>query len=193
MDKIKYNIQIMSKLECTLFSTKDLTEDYIVISINDTGCYTIIYPNPHIKEVLTLQFDDISEKEHEVEGLKLMNEYQANRIWCFINKHRNKVKNIIVHCTAGISRSGAIGCVLARYLNGDDNYLLATGKYIPNKHVYKLMCEAFGLEYSGKLFKEKIRIRNKGNQNNLKGYGDYGMDLDDMFCDIIIRRDINEN
>ena len=116
-----------------------------------------------------------------------MNEYQANKIWSFINKYKDRVNNIIVHCTAGISRSGAVGCILARYLNRNDDYLLATGKYIPNKHVYKLMCEVFRLGYSEELFKEKIRIRNKGEKINLKGYGSYGLDLDDMFCDVLIK------
>ena len=49
------------------------------------------------------------------------------------------------------------------------------------------MCEALGLDYSEEIFKEKLRIRNKGNRSNLKGYGDYGVDLDDMFCDVIIK------
>lgn len=186
---MKFNIQIMSKDEVTLFSTKDLTEDYIIISINDTEYFTGISLNPHIKDVLTLWFDDIYLKEHELKNLKLMKKHQAYAIKTFINYHKDKVNNIIVHCTAGISRSGAVGCILARYLNGDDNYLLTTGRYIPNKHVYKLMCEVFRLEYSEELFKNKLKIRNKGNQNNLKGYGDYGIDLNDMFCDVIIEEE----
>ena len=186
---MKYNIQIMSKQECTLFSFKDLTEDYIVISINDTGYGTVIYKNKKIKDILYLWFDDIWEKEHEDEDLKLMRKTDAIKIKMFIDTYKYKVNNIIVHCTAGISRSGAVGCVLARYLNGDDNYLLATGKYIPNKHVYKLMCEVLGLDYSEDMFKEKLRIRNKGNRDNLKGYGDYGIRIEDMFCDVIIKGD----
>ena len=31
-----------------------------------------------------------------------------------------------------------------------------------------------------------MKIRNRGNQNNLKDYGDYDLDLDDMFCDVIM-------
>lgn len=186
---MKYNIQIMSKQECTLFSTKDLTEDYIIISINDTGYGTAIYKNKNIKDILYLWFDDIWEKEHEDENLRLMCDADADKIKMFVDIYKDKITNIIVHCTAGISRSGAVGCILARYLNRNDDYLLATGKYIPNKHVYKLMCETFGLEYSEELFKEKTRIRNKGNQNNLKGYGDYGLDLDDLFCDVIIEEE----
>lgn len=180
---MKYDIQIMGKQECTLFSTKDLTEGYIIISINDNNCNTVIYKNNHIIDKLKLWFDDI---DRPIPNYQVMLATDAHMIKEFIDTYKDKVSNIIVHCTAGVSRSGAVGCVLARYLNGDDSYLLATGNYIPNKHVYKLMCEVFGLEYSEELFKNKLKIRNKGNQNNLKGYGNYGLDLDDMFCDVIM-------
>ena len=183
---MKYNIQMMGKAQCTMFTTRDLEEDCVIISINDTGYNTVIYDNEHIVDTLKLWFDDIWEKEHEDEDLKLMRKTDAIKIKMFIDTYKDKVNNIAVHCTAGISRSGAVGCVISRYLNGDDSYLLATGKYIPNKYVYKLMCETFGLEYSEELFKEKMRIRNKGNRDSLKGYGDYGLDLDDMFCDVIV-------
>ena len=183
---MKYNIQIMSKQECTLFSTKDLKEDYIIISINDTNHNTVIYDNKHIIDTLKLWFDDI---DIPIPNCQMMTLSDSQKIKKFIDTYKDRVNNIVVHCTAGISRSGAVGCVLARYLNSDDSYLLSTGKYIPNKHVYKIMCEVFGLEYSEGLFKEKMKIRNKGNKNNLKGYGDYGMDLDDMFCDVILEEE----
>lgn len=183
---MKYNIQIMGKQECTLFSTQNLTEDCIIISINDMGHNTVIYDNKHIINKLRLHFDDI---DKPIPQCQLMTLADTKKIKWFVDTYKDKISNIIVHCTAGISRSGAVGCVISRYLNGDDNYLLATGKYIPNKHVYKLMCETFGLEYSEELFKNKLKIRNKGNQYNLKGYGDYGLDLNDMFCDVIIGED----
>jgi len=179
---MKYNIQIMSKQECTLFSTKDLTEDYIIISINDTGHSTVIYNNKHILNTLKLWFDDI---DKPIPKSNLMVAQDAVKIREFIDTYKDKVNNIIVHCTAGISRSGAVGCCLARYLNGDDEYLLDTGRYMPNKHVYEIMCRAFNLDYSEEMFKEKIKRSDRVCRNNLKGYGDYGIDLKDMFCDVI--------
>ena len=180
---MKYNIKIMGKSQCTMFTTKDLEEYHIIISINDSNCNTVLYENKYIIDKLKLWFDDV---DKSISNNQLMTTEQAKQIKEFVDTYKDKVNNIVVHCTAGISRSGAVGCVLARYLNGDDSYLLATGNYIPNKHVYKLMCETFELDYSEELFKEKMRIRNKCNQNNLKGYGDYGLDLDDMFCDVIM-------
>ena len=174
---MKYNIQIMSKSECTIFTTKDLKEDYIIISINNSNDNTVLYINPHIKDILTLQFDDI---EKQLEGNILMTIDQGKQIKEFIDKHKD-ITNIVVHCTAGISRSGAIGCCLARYLNDDDEYLLKTGKYIPNKHVYKIMCEVLGLKYSEELFRYKRSLRNGGKYKINKSDENYGFTLEDMF------------
>lgn len=171
---MRYNIEIMGKDECTMFSEETLDNNYIIISINDSGHNTTIYSNPKIKDVLALTFDDIELKEHEDGFIKLMEVSQGERIKSFVDKYKGYVNNIVVHCTAGISRSGAVGCVLARYLNGNDEYLLKTGRYIPNKYIYKLMCEVFNLEYSDELFEEKLNIRcSKPKSNDLN--------LDDLF------------
>ena len=182
MEILKYNIKILSKEECILFSKDIINEKHIIISINDSNCDTEIFSNANIIKVYRAWFDDITKP---IDGCRLMSIADALDIKNFVDLYKDKITNIVVHCTAGISRSGAVGCFLARYLNGDDSYLLSTGEYIPNKHVYKAMCEVFNLNYSERLFKEKLKIRNKGNVNNLKGYGDYGIKLNDMFCDII--------
>lgn len=54
---MEYNIKIMSKQECTLYSTKYLDDDCIVISINDSNCNTVIYNNSKIKDILKIHFD----------------------------------------------------------------------------------------------------------------------------------------
>lgn len=43
------------------------------------------------------------------------------------------------------------------------------------------MCETLGLEYSDKLFKDRKRFRNRNNHYTIKSYGDYGIDLVEMF------------
>lgn len=187
MVKIKYSIQIMSKQECTMFSTRDLNEDCIIISINDSNCNTVIYDNPKIIDVLKLTFDDI---ETLIDGLVRFSRTHAVQIKEFVDKYKDIVSNIVVHCTAGISRSGAVGCCLARYLNNSDDYLLLTGRYVPNKFVYKNLSKALGLEYSEELFKHKKSLRNKGERiASTKMYQDYGISIDDMFCDVIIEGD----
>lgn len=157
---MQYNIEILSKQECIIFSTRELNKDYIIISINDTNCDTVIFKNTHIKDVLKITFDDLT---FPIAGHTLIDDQISLKIKNFIDSYKDSIKNIIVHCTAGISRSGAVGCTIARYLNGDDSYLLQTGLYMPNKLVYKTMCNTLGLEFSEELFDEKLQLRIKTN------------------------------
>lgn len=179
---MKYDIKIMGKEECIRYSKNKIENQCIIISINDTEHSTSLHKNSKIKDVLSLEFDDITLKEYGVkDGLKLFKKFHAIKIKEFVDKYKDSIKTIVVHCTAGISRSGAVGCCLARYLNDDDTYLLKTGNYIPNERVYFVLCKVLELECNKKIFKEKLRIRNKGNRNSLRGYGNYGIYLDDMF------------
>ena len=179
---MKYKIDIKSRNECIIFSTRDLKEDCVIISINNTGYDTNILKNKNIIDICKLWFDDIDNEKYEDEDLKLMNIKQAIEIKNFVEKHKSKVKHIVIHCSAGISRSAAVGCVIAGYLNNTDNYLWQSGRYMPNKHVYKIMCEVFNLKYSDKMFKQKMNMKYKRDKlENLSFYSNYGVDLDDMF------------
>lgn len=174
----KYKIKIMGKDKCILYS-KEINKKTIIISISDCGHSTKFYSNSNIVDILSLEFDDI---EVELNGCILNNLTHCKMIKDFVDKYKNEVSNIIVHCTMGISRSGAVGMTLARYLNGDDNYLWNTGKYIPNKLVYKNMCNVLGLDFSEKEFKKNQKISDKISEKNLKGkFSSYGINLDDMF------------
>lgn len=54
-------------------------------------------------------------------------------------------------------------------------------------YIYKNLSKALGLEYSEELFKHKKSLRNKGERvASTKMYQDYGISIDDMFCDVII-------
>lgn len=188
---MKYKIDIMGKQQCTVFSTKDLKEDYIIISINDTDCSTVIFDNKHILDVLKITFDDLEKEPKNKENkYKLFNIHIAKEIKNFIDKFKNKVNRIVVHCTAGISRSSGVAAVLSRYLNGTDNHVFGCGEYHPNKLVYKIMCEVFSLEYDEEEFDKKRDRGERRSIDNTKGYSLYGITLDDMFsedyCDVII-------
>lgn len=188
---MKYKIDIMGKQQCTVFSTKDLNEDCIIISINDTDCNTIIFDNEHILDVLKINFDDLEkEPKNKKNKYKLFDVHIAEEIKNFTDKFKNKVNHIVVHCTAGISRSASVGAVVSRYLNGTDDYIFDSGEYHPNKLVYKVMCEAFELEYNEIEFNRKRDRSERNCINNTKGYIAYGVTLEDMFsedcCDVII-------
>lgn len=165
---MRYDIKIMGKEECTAYSLRKLNLNCIIISINDSGYNTIIHENLKIIDVLTLEFDDIG---IPIENLKLMTMDDGYKIKNFIDKYKDSINNIVVHCTAGISRSAAVACCLARYLNGDDTYLFEIGKYIPNKFVYKCLCNALNIDYDEESFEEKQLLSGKyldGDTNLIK-------------------------
>ncbi len=103
-----------------------------LISINGSDCYTEKYPElqPYFKQdhlnVLNLIFDDVDEphsidmaKEFQEKGIKLFSETHALKILSFIEKHKDK-KSCLVHCAAGISRSGAVGEFINDHIGKED-------------------------------------------------------------------------
>lgn len=117
--------------------------DYVLISITETE-----YEREDLKisklckDVLYLHFHDT---DHENEGLILFSRDQAKEILEFYHKYKNKSDNIIIHCTAGISRSAGVAAALYRIHFGEDDNIY-WDKYIPNMLVYKtLLREYYGL------------------------------------------------
>jgi predicted protein tyrosine phosphatase len=118
------------------------------ISINSTEGNDI---TPYFKEkhpnVLTLYFDDCNEyKKHPVDGSPdefyeqiPMSEEQALEIIKFAEKMNNE-SNVYVHCTAGVSRSGAVGAFISDYLgNKWDDFIKVNPQVIPNSHISSLL------------------------------------------------------
>ena len=175
---MKFNINILSESEAINFY-KDYNEESKCLLISITEEHEdVAFGYKENVIVFRTHFSDI-EKEVPTRKLTLMKFSQALELKCIIDEAiKLGIVNIIVHCKAGISRSGAVGCVLARYLNKSDSYLWKYGNIHPNKWVYRLMCEAFNLEYSEKDFKYKQRISKKVLD---KRFSDYGISVGDMF------------
>ena len=124
----------------------ELFMKYRIISINNIGFPA--EPPPFLKEylnaenLLVLYFDDVEE------GPNAMTVEQAKRIADFALRPGD-YRPIIVHCSAGISRSGAVGSVLNWYFNRclADNeadyraFGLRHPDLVPNAHVRKLQLD----------------------------------------------------
>lgn len=117
----------------------------------------------HADNVLVLNFDDVDPDDYtnpnEMRSVKtnlppyrFMTEEDATAIVRFVKTP--DLRPIIVHCTAGISRSGAIGLVLNEYYNRkhapDDcahERFFRLHTYIsPNIHVMRLLWKRLGLD-----------------------------------------------
>ena len=126
------------------------TRDSIfLISIVDTDQFSTSR-EPYFKmdheNVLNLAFDDC---EHDGQpsptqpsGTKAFTEEQAAKVINFVKKHRDK-KTCIVHCMAGISRSGAVGTFINGYAQGNWEEFKRTNPQIsPNGRVTRLLNKA---------------------------------------------------
>ena len=129
----------------------ELLEKAKIISINSSWGFDDTPPfsedllnHPHL---LILTFDDICNEPETPEAVgnaELFNEALAQQIMRFDDDGELP---LLVHCTAGISRSGAVGEVLNWYFNSyleynakDDEYFVQNNRQImPNTIVRRIM------------------------------------------------------
>jgi len=87
---------------------------------------------------------DYIKKEHP--EIVFMTKEHAQHIANFVQTYHKDVEGIICQCEAGISRSSAIAAAVQQYFGQNDTNYFAHQLYYPNRYVYRLMCEAFGIE-----------------------------------------------
>lgn len=117
------------------------------ISILDTEDSLPVFHQEHAN-LLQLRFDDVEEDiEVPVIGtgktlaIRAMTQDQAGAIVRFVAAHRDK-KIFVVHCTAGVSRSGAVGHFVNEFLGGNRaGFKEMNPNICPNRHVLKLLAK----------------------------------------------------
>lgn len=87
--------------------------------------------------VLNLIFDDIAVDEY---NKILFSDEHAKQIIKFVENISKENFQIIIHCAAGISRSGAVGSFLQYYFDTDYEKFKSTNiKISPNYHVLSVL------------------------------------------------------
>jgi predicted protein tyrosine phosphatase len=126
--------------------------------------------------LLTLTFDDICNEPETPEDLGnavLFNENMAQQIMRFVDDGKLP---LLVHCTAGISRSGAVGEVLNWYFNrfeADDSdyrkFEIMHPDIVPNPHVRRLLLAELQRNHEKLRKKVKVvRLKHLKKQQNQK-------------------------
>lgn len=124
----------------------DITEDnvelsdYTFISILNTDLIgdNDGYLKSNKKNVLILNFDDVFEDSNKGS----FTDKQALEIINFINENGDKIKNskCVVHCSAGVSRSGAVGTFINDYfLFNSEDFKYFNHSIHPNKLVLDIL------------------------------------------------------
>lgn len=105
-----------------------------------------IPPSRHCLGILRLAFfdSDLPAEEEGPDGL--FSHEDARQIWCFVLPLREKLRCIVLHCNAGVSRSPGVAAALSKVLCGDDHAFFES--YRPNQRVYRLLLEVFTSEFS---------------------------------------------
>lgn len=119
--------------------------DYVFISILNTDVVgdNIGYFENNKSNVLILKFDDIVEDIEIKPGLfaKTITDNQSKEIISFIKSNKEKIiggSKCVIHCSAGVSRSGAVGTFINEYFSFDTNYFNHFNQNIkPNPLVLK--------------------------------------------------------
>ena len=147
------------------FNDSNIEEkDVLIVSINNfynPGLFMDRYGvSSHFKRqhpnVMIMHFGDFSEEwVNKVihEGpTGIFNEYKAHKVYEFIKANKEKGEAIL-HCSAGISRSGAIGAFI-NDLYGEDHqtFMFRNPRIEPNSYMTKMLYrELYRENYKGKI------------------------------------------
>lgn len=160
-------ITVMSREEFENFKSNI---SYIAISITSPNSEPVKENRTNLLDILRLSFHDVNKRLEKREDCKICNgtgyiqafknidnghcyactdriniilfdENRAEQILQFVNKYKNEVDLIVVHCEAGISRSAGVASALSLIYNGTDEYYFK--HYLPNTLVYRLILNAY--------------------------------------------------
>ena len=144
--------EVLSRSNAKRLSYKPNIKDCIIISITDLGSNPNQFAaNPHIKDVLKLQFDDVDYSDDNC-----ITQEDGKKIIDFVNRYVNKVDKVIVHCEAGVSRSAGVCAALMHIINGNDNPIFDNPKFCPNMTCYRTVMESYYGSYNQKEADDKI-------------------------------------
>jgi predicted protein tyrosine phosphatase len=138
------------------FTSKDIAIISIIDYPHDTLLTKEFIELNHLMEVpqITIWFNDITYKDyhrmsrHVKESLRLFTESDAKLILDFVKTVNEipRVMTLIIHCEAGVSRSGAVGLWANRYLNLDESLFRRHNSNIyPNSYILKLLSDYSGI------------------------------------------------
>lgn len=132
----------------TLF-TNDMKEELLKVS--------------EVKDILNLNFGDYTSDDKDTENETLFSEKQAKDIVEFVDKYKDEVDLFVVHCDAGMSRSGAVGTFLQRYLDvNEKSFKQLNPQITPNHMVLNMLMEVSGLKKKREMEQYKLFIEQRG-------------------------------
>jgi predicted protein tyrosine phosphatase len=93
----------------------------------------------------------IADDESEIRrlyGFGLFTDEQADEIVAFVRQHQKRIKLMLVHCDAGVSRSSGVAAAILKATTGSDERIFNDRRYLPNMWVYRKVLNAWYKEES---------------------------------------------
>lgn len=134
--------------EMALWMANQIPEPHVTVSIIEPREEPLKFAENKARlAILSINFYDLDynpERWGEKETKEIVEQYghgiftpdQAKQIVDFIEVWKAKVEMIVVHCSAGVSRSAGVAGAISLILNGRDE-MFFKGRYIPNRFVYR--------------------------------------------------------
>lgn len=167
-------IQVLSRHSFTqvvddlLHSTPGSIQPWYGISIHGTDEDTLL-PDGMVKALskaglaasLSLQFDDIDKPYESMPEFKVFDDEQAHLLVGFLRLINIGVDGpLILHCHAGISRSGAVGLFACRYYGLDEERFMRRNPSVyPNRHVLSKLNEEAQKRKEGELECQNLIVK----------------------------------
>lgn len=143
--------QVMNRTNAKKYSYKTHGHKYIIISISDIGDSANKFnKSSELVDVLRLWFDD-----EEAPHPNCITSKDAEKIVNFVNQYIDKVDEIVVHCSAGVSRSAGVCGAIMCILTGSDDYIFDNPNFCPNMTCYRAVLNAYFGSYDDEEIKRK--------------------------------------
>lgn len=114
-----------------------IKEKTAIVSISNLDDYPANFAkNSNICGICRVYFDDVDHGDNSI------TDADAQKIYSFVKEKYNDVSCIIVHCSAGISRSAGVSAALRKLFTGNDNDVFENARYHPNMLCYRKVLEA---------------------------------------------------
>lgn len=171
------NVVVMSQMDAISHSYKQDIKSCVIVSITCANDTVPAFYKPNslhkgdikVKDVFDMHFDDI---DHYIEGFREPRNVDFAGLKTFIDKYKDLVDEIVVHCHAGISRSSACASAICKYLGLDYKGIWGSGDYVPNRLVFKLTLNELNENISEEELKELYMLNDYALNNVVDMHSD---------------------
>lgn len=132
-----YSLNDKNKIKTAIISICDIDKEYNEIKFTENN----------VSKALFLRFEDTVDPDSDF----AITTKDADEIAKFVKNLDKDIKQIIVQCEAGVSRSAGVAAAILKHYSGDDSQIYNNPRYVPNSLCYRKVLEAlyyFGDNYS---------------------------------------------